>query len=76
MKFLLISYNDSDGVGQVVLNLNKSLNKKGHKSEMIVLSKTSYNNDSISEIPRSLIKRIFFLYFRIFKKKIYRFVFF
>lgn len=69
MKFLLISYNDSDGVGQVVLNLNKSLNKKGHKSEMIVLSKTSYNNDSISEIPRSLIKRIFFYILEFLKKR-------
>jgi len=69
MKFLLISYNDSDGVGQVVLNLNESLNKKGHKSEMIVLNKTSSNNNCLFEIPRSLIKRIFFYVLEFLKKR-------
>ena len=69
MKFLLISYNDSDGVGQVVLNLNKSLNKKGHKSEMIVLSKTNSNNNYLFEIPRSSIKRIFYHILEFLKKR-------
>ena len=26
MKFLLVTYNDSDGVGQTVVNLNTSIN--------------------------------------------------
>lgn len=69
MKFLLISYNDSDGVGQVVLNLNKSLNKKGHKSEMIVLSKTNSNSNYLFKIPRSSIKRIFYYVLEFLKKR-------
>ena len=40
MKFLLIANNDSDGVGQVVINLSKNLNLLGHKSTTIVLNKT------------------------------------
>ncbi len=69
MKFLLISYNDSDGVGQVVLNLNKSLNKKGHKSEMIVLNKTDSNNNYLFKIPRSSIKKIFYYVLEFLKKR-------
>ena len=37
MKFLLVTYNDSDGVGQTVVNLNSALNKLGHNSKIILL---------------------------------------
>ena len=68
MKFLLVSYNDSDGVGQVVLNLNKELNKKGYESKMLVLNKTN-NDRNLYKIPRSFPKRIFFYLLEFLKKR-------
>ncbi len=68
MRFLLVTYNDSDGVGQTVVNLNSSLNKLGHKSKIILLNKTSSKND-IFEIKRSFLKRSFFYFFEFLKKR-------
>ena len=59
MKFLLVTYNDSDGVGQTVVNLNSALNKLGHNSKIILLNKT-YNFDNVFKIERSLFKIIFY----------------
>ena len=58
MKFLLVTYNDSDGVGQTVVNLNSALNKLGHNSKIILLNKT-YNFDNVFKIERSLFKEFF-----------------
>ena len=41
MKFLLVTYNDSDGVGQTVVNLNNNLNNLGHQSKIILLNKST-----------------------------------
>lgn len=57
MKFLLIANNDSDGVGQVAINLSKNLNLLGHKSTTIVLNKTLKIKNLI-KVKRSLPKRI------------------
>ena len=68
MKFLLVTYNDSDGVGQTVVNLNSALNKLGHNSKIILLNKT-YNFDNVFNIERSLFKRIFYYFFEFLKKR-------
>ena len=68
MKFLLVTYNDSDGVGQTVVNLNSALNKLGHNSKIILLNKT-YNFDNVFKIERSLFKRIFYYFFEFLKKR-------
>ena len=49
MKFLLVTYNDSDGVGQTVVNLNTTLNNLGHQSKIILLSQ-SVNSKNIFKI--------------------------
>lgn len=59
MKFLLLSNNDSDGVGQHVERLNTSLNNLGHQSYSLVLHKNSKKNNTI-KIKRSILKRIFY----------------
>lgn len=68
MKFLLVTYNDSDGVGQTVVNLNSSLNKLGHNSRIILLNKT-FNLENVFEIKRSFFKRSFFYFLEFFKKR-------
>ena len=60
MKFLLVTYNDSDGVGQTVVNLNDNLNNLGHQSKVILLSKSTQAKNII-KLERDLIKR--FIYF-------------
>ena len=57
MKFLLVTYNDSDGVGQTVVNLNNNLNSLGHQSKIILLSKSLKAKDII-KIERDKIKRL------------------
>ena len=47
MKFLLITYNDIDGVGQTVVNLNSNILKLGHESKTILLHKSTKKNDNI-----------------------------
>ncbi|MDC1124513.1 glycosyltransferase [Pelagibacteraceae bacterium] len=68
MKFLLVAYNDSDGVGQTAVNLNSTLNNLGYKSKLILLNKT-VNSKDIFKIRRSFIKRVFFYFFEFFKKR-------
>ena len=68
MKFLLVAYNDSDGVGQTAVNLNSTLNNLGYKSKLILLNKT-VNSKDIFKIRRSFTKRVFFYFFEFFKKR-------
>ncbi len=68
MKFVLVSYNDFDGVGQTVANLNKTLNELGHTSKIILLSQSS-NSETIYKIKRSLTKRFFYYFFEFLKKR-------
>ena len=67
MKFLLITNNDTDGVGQPAINLSNNLKKKGHESKVLVLHKFTKSKD-IQQIKRSLVLRIF-LYILNFLKK-------
>ena len=69
MKFLLITYNDTDGVGQTVINLNSNIIKLGHESKTILLHKSSDKDNNIIKIKRSFLKRFFFYFFEFFKKK-------
>ena len=69
MKFLLVTYNDTDGVGQTVVGLNSSLDKLGHESKTILLHKSKKSNDNVILIKRSLFYKRNFFCFRIFKKK-------
>lgn len=64
MNFLLIANNDYDGVGQPAVNLCSNLNKKGHKSKLIVLHKFS-KNSFVEKVKRSFFLRVnlFFLNF-------------
>ena len=58
MNFLLIANNDTDGVGQVAVNLSKGLNILGYKSKTLVLNKNLKDRD-VFELKRSFIKRVF-----------------
>ena len=68
MKFLLVAYNDSDGVGQTAVNLNSTLNNLGYKSKLILLNKT-VNLKDICKIKRSFTKRLFYYFFEFLKKR-------
>ena len=68
MKFVLIINNDSDGVAQPAIILNKNLKKLGHKSKILTLHKTNKNSDFI-KIKRSLISRIYLNILNFFQKK-------
>ena len=68
MKFLLVAYNDSDGVGQTAVNLNSTLNSLGYKSKLILLNKT-INLKDIFKIKRSFTKRVFYYFFEFLKKR-------
>tara|TARA_B110000503_G_scaffold139049_1_gene226531 strand:- start:363 stop:1646 length:1284 start_codon:yes stop_codon:yes gene_type:complete len=54
MKFLLIANNDYDGIGQHVLRTNFYLNRKNHKSKILVLHKTTNDKNVFA------VKRLFF----------------
>ena len=56
MKFLLLTNNDTDGVGQQAISLSSHLEKKGHKSKIVVLHKTKENSNLI-KINRSFDSR-------------------
>jgi glycosyltransferase involved in cell wall biosynthesis len=68
MKFLLVTYNDSDGVGQTVVNLNTTLNNLGHQSKIILLSQ-SVNSKNIFKIKRSFLKRFFYYFLEFLKTR-------
>ena len=70
MKFLLVTYNDSDGVGQTVVNLNNNLNNLGHQSKIILLNKST-REKNIIKIERDRIKRFIYFPFEFLKKKIF-----
>ena len=67
MKFLLITNNDTDGVGQPAINLNNNLKKKGYESKVLVLHKFTKSKD-IVQIKRSLILRILLFILNFLKK--------
>ena len=68
MKFLLVTYNDTDGVGQTVVGLNSTLNKLGHESKTILLHKSEKSNNDIIQIKRSFFNRVIFFIFEFLKK--------
>ena len=68
MKFLLVTHNDSDGVGQTVVNLNTTLNNLGHQSKIILLSQ-SVNSKNIFKIKRSFLKRFFYYFLEFLKTR-------
>lgn len=68
MKFLLVTYNDTDGVGQTVVNLNNNLNTLGHQSKIILLSKSTKAKNTI-KIERNFIKRFIYFPFEFLKKR-------
>ena len=70
MKFLLVTYNDSDGVGQTVVNLNNNLNNLGHLSKIILLNKSTLEKNII-KIERDRIKRFIYFPFEFLKKRFF-----
>ena len=68
MKFLLVTYNDTDGVGQTVIGLNSSLNKMGHESKTILLHKSEKSNGDVILIKRSFFMRGIFFVLEFLKK--------
>ena len=73
MNILLITNNDLDGVGQVAVNLNDILNKKGHNSKILLLN-NFYKKKNVIIIKKHFFKR-FFYFFLEFLKKRYREIF-
>ena len=69
MKFLILSNNDSDGVGQHVERLSSALKALGYETKALVLHK-SLNKDSVTKIKRSFFKRIFYYPLNYLKKDI------
>ena len=67
MKFLLMTNNDADGVGQPAINLSNNLKKKGYDSKVLVLHKFTKSKD-IEQIKRSLILRVFLFILNFLKK--------
>jgi glycosyltransferase involved in cell wall biosynthesis len=67
MKFLLITNNDTDGVGQPAINLNNNLKIKGYESKVLVLHKFTKSKD-IQQIKRSLVLRVFLFVLNFLKK--------
>ena len=57
MKYLLITNNDTDGIGQTVINLFNNLKKQGQKVKLLTLHNYHKNKDII-KIKRSLILRL------------------
>ena len=71
MKFLLLSNNDYDGVGQHVQRLNTELINLGHDSIALVLNKSS-SDRNIIKIKRSILKRLFYFPLNFLKKEFYK----
>lgn len=67
MKFVLITNNDSDGVGQPVIKLFENLQKEGHQAKILTLHK-SYNDSKIIKIKRSFFTRLFSFLLNFLKK--------
>jgi len=69
MKILIITNNDSDGVGQHAIRLSSAFKKQGINSKTLVLHKSSYDR-SVIKIKRSFFLRIFFYILNLTKKNI------
>ena len=67
MKFVLITNNDSDGIGQPVIKLFKNLLKEGHQAKILTLHK-SFNNSKIIKIKRTFLTRLFSFLLNFLKK--------
>ena len=67
MNFLLITNNDTDGIGQTVVNLFNNLKKNGHSAQILTLHKF-YNDKDIVKIKRSFFFRLFFYSLNFLKK--------
>ena len=68
MKFLILTNNDSDGVGQTAINLSNNLKKLNHEAKVSLLhSKT--NDQNIKIIERSIFLRIIGFLFNLLKIK-------
>ncbi len=59
MKFLLITNNDTDGIGQPGVNLFNNLKNEGHQAKILTLHNFHKNKDII-KIKRSIFLRLFF----------------
>jgi glycosyltransferase involved in cell wall biosynthesis len=68
MKFLLLTNNDNDGIGQHAARLNDEFISLGHQSKTLVLHKTT-KNKNIIKIQRSILKRIFYFPLNFLKKQ-------
>jgi glycosyltransferase involved in cell wall biosynthesis len=68
MKFLLLTNNDNDGIGQHAARLNDEFISLGHQSKTLVLHKTT-KNKNIIKIERSILKRIFYFPLNFLKKQ-------
>ena len=69
MKFLILSNNDLDGVGQHVDRLNSTLNNLGHESTALVLHKSSQSKN-IFKIKKSLFTKFFYYPLNFLKKNL------
>jgi len=70
MKFLLLTNNDVDGVGQQILNVNSNLKKKGHQTKILVLHKFNSNKD-VYKIKRLVFPRIWQYSLNVIKKNFF-----
>ena len=57
MNFFLLANNDTDGIGQTLINLSSNLKKKNHNVKMGILHSNSKNNE-VKLIKRKLFLRI------------------
>ena len=69
MKYLLITNNDTDGIGQTVINLFNNLKKQGQKVKLLTLHNYHKNKDII-KIKRSLILRLAYYPLNFIKKNL------
>ena len=58
MKFLILINNDSDGVGQVAINLSNNLKRLNHRVKVSTLH-AKIKNENINIMARSFYLRIF-----------------
>ena len=71
MKYLLLTANETDGVGQHAVGLNRHLQKKGHNSKILLLHKNKTKNSSIIKLKRSIYSRLLnFIIFDLLKKNL------
>lgn len=69
MKFLILSNNDYDGVGQHVERLNSTLNNLGHESKALVLHKLS-QSENVFKIKKPFFRKFFYYFLNFLKKNL------